>query len=187
MAPIRLSTKAKPATTKSKATKVCKNKAEPNTLKRRSARGARDDPVVGKYEVIITSGHKNKCGMHALHSSTEAQLATALTPAVFDRIIDSDASIAWHTHKNWLGTEYQRNYQDEQLALVLYMFGREHGLTLQMGMVVDGWPSYTMSMPKIDGFEAPDETNARTVWIHNDNGILIKGRNINHYSGINKL
>ncbi|CAN8100887.1 unnamed protein product [Discula destructiva] len=163
-------------------------------IKRKSPRGIREDELVGRYEIMATSGKDFKCGAFCLEISTSYQLGKemTLTPEIFDMIIHSKESIAWHTARNWLGPEYEANYTDEQLALVLYLFGLSRGINLHLGLIAEGQPSYVLSLPTLEETTAqesddtaePDERPVKTVWIYNDNAMFTLGRLFNHYSGV---
>lgn len=180
----------------------CKTKPQPpatHSLTRRSTRGdagIRGHELIGKYRTEITSSQGKRCGVFALEISTSKQLCglTTLTPKVWDRLLRSDASRAWHEKQGWIGRDFEQEFYDEQLALVLYLWGREHGRTLRLGVATDGLDPFVLPLPALPEEEAPEAKMKEedggvweTVWVHNDNAKVIMGRLCNHYSGITVL
>lgn len=158
--------------------------------------------LIGQYRTEITSSQAKRCGVFSLEFSTSTQLAAAaaaadgggvtLLPAVFDELFHGEVSQAWHQKGGWTGPDYQQEFYDEQLGLVLYLWDREHGKLLRLGVLTDGLEPFVLPLPVIKGESAPapegdDRAVTETVWVHNDNAQLIMGRACNHYSGITIL
>lgn len=158
---------------------------------RRSRRGEKaisHHPQVGRYRVEITSSERLWCGKFALGISTEQQLGTRLTIEDFDEIFAGEESRAFNEKHGWVGVDgIASNFYDEQLDLVLRVWGRRHGMQLRLGVVRDFEGVF------VNGASGDEETDERkevggctTLWVHNDNAMLL-GRPFNHYSGISVL
>lgn len=179
-------------------TKAHRKSSETYLCTRKSTRGdagIRGHEMIGKYRTEITSSQGKRCGVFALEISTSKQLSgsTTLTPKVWNQLFRSDASRAWHQDKGWVGRDYEQEFHDEQLGLILYLWGREQGKTLQLGVAADGQDPFVLPLPVLAGGGGGGDVCAseagprETVWIHNDNAQLIMGRLCNHYSGITIL
>lgn len=132
------------------------------------------------YVLVDVSGDELLCGKRALISSIESQLQRSPpnSPGVFDRlpIIDEElrnnrliASLA-------TGVESKNNYTSMELATMLQDWGTQHGLTLRLGMYVEGKSPYVI--------EESAERTPTIVWIYNDNASALKGGQFNHYQGM---
>ncbi|KAJ4394118.1 hypothetical protein N0V93_003335 [Gnomoniopsis smithogilvyi] len=156
---------------------------------RRGQNAIRYDSMVGKYQTEITSSEGMRCGVFSLEISTSKQLnGLTLTPAEFDKIFHGQPSQDWHKKNNLTGSEYQQEFLDEQLALILYLWGRQHGKTLQLGVVVEEMCAFTLPLPELEGKSAVPETGSvEKVWIHNDNVQALQNKPCNHFSGITIL
>ncbi|CAN8106059.1 unnamed protein product [Discula destructiva] len=157
---------------------------------RRSRRGDRaisSHPQIGQYCVEITSSEHLWCGKFALVISTEQQLGIRLTVEDFDEIFAGEESRAFNEEHGWCGDEeVAGNFYDEQLDFVLRVWGRRHGLSLQLGVVRDFEGVFVNRPPKREAQEGEVSGECTTLWIHNDNATLL-GRPFNHYSGISVL
>lgn len=175
-----------------KSTKVQQPRQEPPIV-RRSRRGERAmslHPQIGRYRVEITSSERLWCGKFALGISTEQQLGIRLTVEDFDEIFAGEESRTFNEKHGWVGVEdTARNFYDEQLDFVLRAWGRKHGLRLQLGVVRDFegvFVNGALGDERRDQPKEEGEEPSKTVWIHNDNAMLL-GRPYNHYSGISVL
>lgn len=72
------------------------------------------------------------------------------------------------------GMENTDNFSVDQVAAVLYAWGRERGLNLRLGYLEDGATPLLVSHPH-------EDEDVRVVWVHND-GNWDGG--IGHFSGI---
>ncbi|KUI57170.1 hypothetical protein VP1G_04480 [Cytospora mali] len=190
-----------PATTTATTTTAQKQPqpAEP-LIVRRSRRGEKaisTDPLVGQYRVELTSSERRWCGKFALGISTEAQLGVRMTVGQFDEIFAGEEGLAFNERNRWANDS---NFYDEQLDFVLRVWGLRRGLgRLQLGVVRDFEGAFVNSCVS-DGINWKEEEEeeegggggkaegvkpgeCRTVWIHNDNAMLL-GRPYNHYSGM---
>lgn len=154
---------------------------------RRSRRGDRaksNHPVVGDYTVEITGSEKKWCGKFSLQISTKAQLGETLTVAAFDKVFASEEMRAFNKRHGWANTN---EFYEEQLDMVLRLWGRKMGLgPLQLGVIRDFEGAVVNGFPVEDKeglAEHAAEEGCRTLWIHNDNAMLL-GRPCNHYSGV---
>ena len=153
---------------------------------RRSRRGDKaksNHPAVGDYTVELTDSKKKWCGKFALQISTKAQLGEQLTVAAFDEAFASEEMRLFNKANGWTN---DNEFYEEQLDLVLRLWGRRRGLGhLQLGVIRD------FEGAVVNGFPVEDKENlvqvgeagCRTLWIHNDNAMLL-GRPCNHYSGV---
>lgn len=170
--------------------------AEPPIV-RRSRRGEKaisTHPLVGRYCVELTSSEGRWCGKFALAISTGAQLGVRMTVEAFDEIFAGEEAKAFNEKNSWSNDS---DFYDEQLDFVLRLWGLRRGLgQLQLGVVRDFEGAFVNScvpagIPWGDDHDGNDVNEAehvereecRTVWIHNDNAMLL-GRPCNHYSGV---
>ncbi|KAI3396782.1 hypothetical protein diail_11682 [Diaporthe ilicicola] len=145
-------------------------------------------PCVGRHRVENTSALGLWCGAFALGISTKAQLGIELTLQDFEDAYCSEEMRDFNESQNWLDVVY--NFHDEQLALVLRLWGRRHGFDdLQLGVILQG--SFCLLLGKDDKFlivgdrsDMETEDEFKTVWIHNDNAAELCESAFNHYSGI---
>ncbi|ROV92950.1 hypothetical protein VSDG_06382 [Cytospora chrysosperma] len=153
---------------------------------RRSRRGDKaksNHPAVGDYSVELTGSQKKWCGKFSLEISTKAQLGERLTIAAFDEVFSSEEMRTFNNKNGWTN---DNEFYEEQLDFVLRLWGRQRGLgRLQLGVirdfegvVVNGYP-----VEKKTDLERVGEEGCRTLWVHNDNAMLL-GRPCNHYSGV---
>lgn len=159
---------------------------------RKSAHGTdaiRYDDLVGKYRTEFTSAEGLKCGAFSLEISTRQQLdGLTLEPGTFGELFRGPTSRAWHRKMGWTGRKYAQEFHDEQLTLILYVWGRQHGKNLQLGLVLESAFTYLLPIPELDGEQVPPEDAAtEKVWIHNDNAVFIRNLPCNHFSGITIL
>lgn len=155
---------------------------------RRSRRGEKaisHHPQLGRYRIELTSSERLWCGKFALGISTEQQLGTRLTVEDFDEIFAGEESRAFNKKHGWVDVEgTASNFYDEQLDLVLRVWGRRHGQRLRLGVLRDFEGLFVNNAS--DDEDTVEHENCTTVWIHNDNAMLL-GRPFNHYSGITVL
>lgn len=160
-----------------------------NQIVRRSRRGDKaknNHPAVGDYSVELTGSRKKWCGKFSLEISTKAQLGERLTITAFDEIFSSEEMKIFNSQNGWTN---DNEFYEEQLDLVLRLWGRQRGLgRLQLGVirdfegvVVNGFP-----VEKKKDLERVGEEGCRTLWVHNDNAMLL-GRPCNHYSGVSVM
>lgn len=170
--------------------------AEDPPIVRRSRRGEKAvsaHPLVGQYRVELTSSERRWCGKFALGISTEAQLGVRMAVEEFDDIFGGVEGAVFNARNRW---DNDSDFYDEQLDFVLRVWGLRRGLgRLQLGVVRDFEGAFVNNCvpPEIpwgregDINEAEGENvkreECRTVWIHNDNAMLL-GRPCNHYSGV---
>lgn len=157
-----------------------------NKIVRRSRRGDNakaNHPAVGDYAIEITGSENKWCGKFALEISTKAQLGQRLTLEAFDEIFSRKEVKEFSSRHGWTN---QDEFYEEQLDLVLRLWGRQRGLGLLQlgvvrdfeGVVVKGFPVETKK-----DLKRVVEEGSRTLWVHNDNAMLL-GRPCNHYSGV---
>lgn len=155
--------------------------------------GIREHPCVGRYQIVPTSSQGNWCGVYALGISTFWQLGIEMTVEQFRYIYFRHAPMrAFMTQK---GYDNVNNFFDDQLAMVLRLWGRIEGLdpNLQLGVVLEdaecayiiGGDDKFLLVSSEEEMEA--ERGFTTVWIHNDNAQALAGGGMNHYSGITLL
>lgn len=158
---------------------------------RRSRRGEKaisHHPQVGRYRVELTSSERLWCGKFALGISTAQQLGTRLTVEEFDAIFVGEESRALNDKHGWVESQgTASNFYDEQLDLVLRVWGRRRGMRLRLGVVRDFEGVFVNGGPMTEETdELKQDGDGTTVWVHNDNAMLL-GRPFNHYSGISVL
>lgn len=155
--------------------------------------GIREHPCVGRYQIQTTSSQWNWCGVFALGISTFWQLGKGMTA-------DQFSYIYFHLEDMWAFMRQRdynnvENFFDDQLAMVLRLWGRIEGLNpnLQLGVILeDADCAYIIGeddkfLPVSSEEEMEGERELKTVWIHNDNAQALTGGRMNHYSGIRLL
>lgn len=142
--------------------------------------------------------------MFSLCRSTAEQLGSGLelTHEHFERILTSDE--AYLAIEKALSTPAVRwgrsDFLDEQLELILRIWGAENGLRLQLGIFYEGGESCVLAEDEgLFHFEPPRplifagpsghadacrQTRRTTVWVHNDNAKERRGSGYNHYSSV---
>lgn len=166
----------------------------------------RYDGAIGRRYRKLETGSVNgmgyeQCGANALELSTKYQLGgskqTTLTPAIFCHLRKGHLYQAWEKH--WKekdniphDTILTKDYYDDQLAAILFLFGLRCGKKLSLGVVseADGL-AYSKDLPSCPVWEqeysedfANFETNfanfeTGTIWIHNETV-----QNFMHWSGL---
>lgn len=151
----------------------------------------REHPCVGRYQLELTSSFRHWCGAFALVISTFSQLGMTMTLENFWQFYRSQEMQSLNQLK---GYNNNNNFFDEQLALVLRLWGRQKGFgNVQLGVILEGAEFATIlgddNKFLLVSSEADMECERgfRTVWIHNDNAQHRSEAKLNHYSGITPL
>ena len=126
------------------------------------------------WQSIPTSAEGFLCGWHAVILSMRAQYPALPCPAREELIaIFEQQSAEFALLFDMVNTD---NFSVDQVAAVLYSWGREKGLNLRLGYLEQGHPPLLISHPN-------EDDDVLVVWVHND-GLWDGG--IGHFSGMTR-
>ena len=129
------------------------------------------------YCLVETSGSELECGLYAIVESLAYQL-DGVDATNVDELREIATSVemrhrfAIQQDPRGNGNLDHNNFGFYHVAAVLETWGRQRGLPLQLGVIVDGQPRGLMSTNA-------EEEGAITIWLHNDDT-----SGIAHYSGL---
>ncbi|KAL8303891.1 hypothetical protein RB597_004729 [Gaeumannomyces tritici] len=139
--------------------------------------GGSGAPDGGDLHPVQTSSAGLHCGMWALLGSLEAQLPRVAAAASASASAPPTAGELRGLFKRLAST--RNNFYADDIDAVLREWGASRGLSLSLGVVVEGAPGGEGGL----SYQMRDAADA-TIWIHNDNAETIRGAQYSHYSAM---
>jgi hypothetical protein len=134
--------------------------------------------------IIPTPSDGLRCGQFALSISLRRQLLPRVRGVQNYQVADLNRILRRQEYLDaieGMGLVADRLLTSDQLALILQIWGRDHGLRLRLGVVRNGYLPALLFAPAANNGDA--EQPIYTVWIYNDDAEHKHGRT-GHWSGL---